>query len=522
MKKPLTILRRAARGFRLGPASRVSLGLCSIILASLLALDLVWGVLPDETDLLKRVRERTSELLAMQTAASLGSPDTKALPRLLHETVVGDPQVRSIAIRRSDGQVVAQAGDHVRHWQPLAGDRSDLDNVRVPLHVADGRWGDVEISFQPTRRDSIWGWLREPRVFLIFMLTLFCFAFFTLYLRRVFHYLDPSAVIPERVRKAFDGFTEGVMVVDKTGAIVLANITFRRWVERADTKLYGQVIQSLPWLRRALAADPRDHPWMRAMEKGTAQRGEQLEFPQESGEVVRTVVNCAPIQDAGGAVRGCVVTFDDITEIERVNGQLRSAMADLEQSRDQINRQNDELRALAMRDALTGCFNRRALFDRFEELVAAARAAGTPLCCIMTDIDHFKRINDTHGHAAGDKVLQVVARALGSALRDTDVLARYGGEEFCIALPGVGLDEASAIAERLRSEVETRAGKSIRGTAGIVVTSSFGVVQFAPQMADAAALIDEADKALYRSKESGRNRVTRGVAHTEAAALVAV
>jgi diguanylate cyclase (GGDEF)-like protein len=93
-------------------------------------------------------------------------------------------------------------------------------------------------------------------------------------------------------------------------------------------------------------------------------------------------------------------------------------------------------------------------------------------------------------------------------LRDTDVLARYGGEEFCIALPGLGLEEASAIAERLRSEIESRAGKGVRSIEGLIVTASFGVTQLTPDVVDAAQLIDEADQALYRSKKAGRNRVT--------------
>jgi diguanylate cyclase (GGDEF)-like protein len=218
-------------------------------------------------------------------------------------------------------------------------------------------------------------------------------------------------------------------------------------------------------------------------------------------------------------VRGCVVTFDDVTELERINTQLRAAMTDLEQSREQINRQNEELRLLAMRDALTGCFNRRALFEQFENLVAVAHAEDAPLCCIMTDIDYFKRINDTYGHAVGDRVLQVVARSLGGGLRDTDVLARYGGEEFCIALPGLGLDEALGIAERLRSEIEARAGKGVRTVEGLVVTASFGVTQLTPDVFDAAELIDLADQALYRSKKAGRNRVTSAAAPAEVAGV---
>jgi diguanylate cyclase (GGDEF)-like protein/PAS domain S-box-containing protein len=496
---------RRPRLRRMGPAQRVSLGLCSIMLAALLALDLLFGVLPNHSELDRKLRERTSELVAMKAAGALGSASDQLLERVLQQSLARDPQLLSLAVRAVDGRVVAQSGDHASHWKLRT--ESDPDHVRVPLFGGQQRWGDVELTFKSSAPQSAWEWLAEPRVFLVLVLGLSSFAFFSLYLRRVFHYLDPSAVIPERVRKAFDAFTEGVMVVDKNGRIVLANAAFRRWVERAGTELYGHVIQNMPWVRSALPGDPKDYPWIRAMDLGSPQKGEQIAFPQESGEPVRTVVNSAPIQDASGNVRGCIVTFDDVTEMERVNTQLRSALTALESTREQINKQNDELRQLAMRDPLTGCANRRALFEQFETLFATARTENQPLCCIMTDIDHFKSINDNYGHAVGDRVLQVVSRALAGGLRDTDVLGRYGGEEFCIALPGVGLEEACTIAERLRAEIESRAGKGVRSSQGIVVTSSFGVAELGPGLADPAQLIDRADTALYKAKKDGRNCV---------------
>ena len=224
---------------------------------------------------------------------------------------------------------------------------------------------------------------------------------------------------------------------------------------------------------------------------------------------MKTVVNCAPIQDARGKVRGCIVTFDNVTEAEAINRQLRAAMADLEKSRTQIEKQNEELRTLAMRDPLTGAYNRRAFFEKLDALFAGVRDGSRALSCIMTDIDHFKSFNDRYGHAVGDQVLRAVTRSLTGGLRDVDLLCRYGGEEFCIVLPGVGVEEACGIAERLRAEVESRAGKSVRTTQGIVVTSSFGVAVLRPDTADPADLIDQADKALYEAKSGGRNCVRR-------------
>jgi diguanylate cyclase (GGDEF)-like protein len=107
----------------------------------------------------------------------------------------------------------------------------------------------------------------------------------------------------------------------------------------------------------------------------------------------------------------------------------------------------------------------------------------------------------------GDQVLQAVTRRLGSALREVDLLARYGGEEFCIVLPDADLEQACAVAERLRTDVQGRAGQSIRSTSGLEVTSSFGVSVIDDGIVDPAQLIDRADKALYAAKEAGRNCV---------------
>ena len=151
--------------------------------------------------------------------------------------------------------------------------------------------------------------------------------------------------------------------------------------------------------------------------------------------------------------RGVLATFDDVTDVEKRNTDLQRTLKQLEQSKEAINRQNKELRFLATRDSLTGCLNRRAFFERCEAQFERARKSGKPLCCIMADIDHFKAINDEHGHAIGDRVIEMVADILKAEVRDQDVVCRYGGEEFCVFLPGLVLDKATAVAERLRRTI---------------------------------------------------------------------
>ncbi len=159
-----------------------------------------------------------------------------------------------------------------------------------------------------------------------------------------------------------------------------------------------------------------------------------------------------------------------------------------------------ELLEHATLDSLTGFYNRGELEDRIKQETAIARRQNTPLCAIMVDIDFFKNINDTYGHAMGDHVLKTTASVIRAQLREYDIAGRYGGEEFAIILPATDINEARKAAERLRKAVEKRAINNIH------VTISLGLYEFKAEDAE-EDLIQNADKALYRAKEGGRNKV---------------
>jgi diguanylate cyclase (GGDEF)-like protein len=158
--------------------------------------------------------------------------------------------------------------------------------------------------------------------------------------------------------------------------------------------------------------------------------------------------------------------------------------------------------ALAQTDELTGVLNRRGFFERAARLRPAARR-GT---LVLIDIDRFKVINDTHGHAVGDEVLRWFARTLRGFMRRDDLLVRMGGEEFCLLLPGLDADAARGVAERIRAEFEAR---SVAPTAAgaLRITASFGIAPFGPEDTGLDLRLRQADEALYAAKRGGRNRV---------------
>jgi diguanylate cyclase (GGDEF)-like protein len=163
-------------------------------------------------------------------------------------------------------------------------------------------------------------------------------------------------------------------------------------------------------------------------------------------------------------------------------------------------------------DVLTGWHNRRYLSVRLVEELARARRDGTRLVCLMLDIDHFKRINDNWGHAAGDTVLREIALRIESQVRASDVAARYGGEEFVVLLPGTDVAAAKLLAERIRTAVSKTPIELANGEVAII-TASIGIseVQPSPDADDLKtigdALIARADVALYAAKSAGRDRV---------------
>ncbi len=163
-------------------------------------------------------------------------------------------------------------------------------------------------------------------------------------------------------------------------------------------------------------------------------------------------------------------------------------------------------------DVLTGMHNRRYLQERLRGELASARRSQTPLACLLLDADHFKRINDEHGHLAGDSVLRELASRISSEIRANDIGARFGGEEFAVLLPTTPVDEAAKLAERIRkaisrTPIELGGGQSIRVTVSVGVSSVVPTRQSTDLAGVGEQLIAEADSALYRAKSEGRNCV---------------
>ena len=189
--------------------------------------------------------------------------------------------------------------------------------------------------------------------------------------------------------------------------------------------------------------------------------------------------------------------------------ELEQRMLSLQRENLDLTVRNRTLSEVSSRDTLTGLYNRWYVIEKIDTELNRALRHGSPMSLLMLDIDHFKRINDTYGHPAGDQVLQSVGKLLRESCRVYDVPGRYGGEEFCIVLPETKPGNTTVVAERIRKRLEST--ELPCGEASVAVTASIGIAGMDSEgdgeLLSSTALIDRADRALYSAKSRGRNRI---------------
>ncbi len=346
------------------------------------------------------------------------------------------------------------------------------------------------------------GHLETPFVQLAFFLVGVNLIAFFFYLKKTLHHLDPSRVVPNRVRNALDTMAGGLVILDNQQRIVLANTAFSKSIGMEQDELQGIEISKLSWI-----ADtdniPTQMPWDVPLEGGEANTGATVQLRDRDNDLHTYIVNCSAVFSDAGQRRGVLASFEDVTELENKRTELSRTLKVLRTSRDEIREKNQELQRLATEDPLTGCVNRRSFFETLEAAWKSSRRNDGVLGCIMLDIDHFKMVNDNHGHSVGDLVLKTVAIAIRESVGDGGTVCRYGGEEFCILLPHLDLEQSTQMAELARSAVESLM------LPGFTVTTSLGVTCASLGAKGPQEMIEQADRALYAAKHHGRNQVIR-------------
>lgn len=486
--------------FGFTPAVRLSLGLV-VLTISILILAQALGLAPGAERQQLDIRKRLTETLATQAGAAIVRGDELLLQYLLDSAVEHNPEIKSVAVRRNDGVLVAQTRLHKQNWTRAKANESTPTHIHFPIVLNGTKRATFEASFEPLANDKhpIFG--VPTFILLIIFVSVSGFVGFWFYIKRALKHLDPSAVVPARVRNALNILAEGVLILDRREQVVLANSALLEHLQRTEQSLMGKKASNLGWFLDP-AQEVREYPWLSAIHTGAKQTGVRVLLPLNTNKDKIFQVNAVPILDAKGASQGTIAVFEDITELETKSRKLEETIQQLAASQAAIETKNKELTYLATRDPLTNCFNRRALYEHLDGMFDGARTTDSEFSCIMADIDFFKKVNDTYGHAVGDEVIKMAANSLREVVRDMDMVARFGGEEFCVILPGAPLEQARMIAERCRERIAAQV------TNGVKVTGSFGVTSIRMGASTAGQLIQQADEALYYSKQHGRNQVS--------------
>ena len=498
--------------FKISPAVRISFGLVMLTLSVILIADL-FGIIPKKELITLDARKKICEVLAVQLSVAVSKSEFDIVNTSLELFVERNSDVIAASMSKVDGSIVSEFGefeDYETSDSATEIDQSKSNIVIVPVYAGADRWGSVNVEFSSIYSNGIYSALRESILGMLLFVALGCFFGYMFILRKALKVLDPKAVVPDRVRKAFNTLSEGVLIVDKKDQIIMANDAFAEKLDEDANDLLGTKASSYKWkhISRELRDSDTKMPWISAIKEGVNKVGVSLKLSTPGSGVRALSTNCAPITDDNGNTRGALVTFDDITEVQETNVLLENAVTSLTKNETEIKRKNVELELLATRDPLTGCYNRRAFFDLFEKALEDANKHNRALSCIMLDIDHFKQVNDNFGHTIGDEAIRMVTDVLNNHLSNKDgIVGRYGGEEFCVVLPGSDIDQAVRIAEHYRQTIQSVSkGFCVED---VSITASFGVTSNTDTAIDCSQLLDNADKALYAAKESGRNKVIK-------------
>jgi diguanylate cyclase (GGDEF)-like protein/PAS domain S-box-containing protein len=300
-------------------------------------------------------------------------------------------------------------------------------------------------------------------------------------------------LIPIARSHLIENMHDGILVLDVKNRIVDINPAMENFVEGKISAYLGK------------NAFDVFQPWIEKIDllPEVAKTRLELKVPKDPSRYLDLQVT--PLHDRSQLLNGHLMVFRDITERKLVEKRLRYVNDRLQGQLIEIGLLQSKLREQAIRDPLTNLFNRRYLEETLDRELSRAAREDYPVCIIMIDLDHFKRINDTHGHEAGDLVLKAIAEALSEFSRRGDFACRYGGEEFVIAMPNIHLQTAYERAESLRQSLNLLSIPYEYDN--LSVTISMGIACYPENGQTRESLLRAADQALYAAKEAGRNHI---------------
>jgi len=307
---------------RFNAKTRISLGLVGLV-ASIILVASFLGLIPDQRTVIRDGRAVLAEALAINSSALITQNDVRRLENDLELLVQRNEDMLSAGVRRADGRLLIEVGEHKDSWLREDSEYSTENQVKVPIWAGSKPWGHVEMRYQPLNSNFAWGIFDDPLIVLVLFAAFSGFSAFYFYLGKVLKHLDPSQAIPGRVRSALDTMAEGLLVLDPKEQIVLANRSFSELLGYSTEDLLGKRVSELPWTNtEGMTLADNERPWRVAIEEGRAQINERVRLTLPDSRCHTFMINCSPVLGSNGKYAGVLVSFDDVTKLEEQEQEL--------------------------------------------------------------------------------------------------------------------------------------------------------------------------------------------------------
>jgi len=311
---------------------RIALGLSGIMVTLLLLASLA-GLVPDENNAVREGHARLAEAIAVNSSIFITTTDIRRMSANLEIIVERNEELLSAAVRQKDNSLAAVIGDHSGQWIEGETEKSTDSQVIVPIYESGNIWGQVELRFEPLFPDTWYGSYIQPVFLLIGFISFSSFILFFLYLGKMLKQLDPSQAVPDRVRSALDTMAEGLLVIDGKQNVVLANSAFAKLANETSELLFGRHMAQFGWYDKDdNALDVEMAPWSKTLADGLMRTSEMVRMKLDGESNRSFMVNCSPIMSGGSNAAGVLISFDDVTELEQKEIELRVSKEEAEQA----------------------------------------------------------------------------------------------------------------------------------------------------------------------------------------------
>jgi PAS domain S-box-containing protein len=454
---------------RLSARCHIALGLTFLVL-SLILMALYLGLVPDRLGAVRTGRAALAEAIAANSSVFISQSDLRRLEATLRFAVERNPDLLSAAIKLADGVTVVTIGDHDRHWRAMESEHSTDSQLQIPIWAGKQKWGAVELRCRPLTVPGLFGFVFDARFHLILFIAVCVFPLFYFYLGKMLRQLDPSQAIPSRVRSALDTMVEGLLVVDASGHIVLANQAFASIAGKMPEELIGVSAASFPWSNLdGSLLDREATPWLKALREKALQKNIRISLCDIDSKRRAFIVNCSPIFIGKGQTGGVLISLDDVTELEEKEVALRQS----KEAAEVANRAKSEFLANMSHEIRTPM---NAILGFTEVLrrgygqsdrnwrrhLGTIHSSGKHLLELINDILDLSKI-EAGGlkveriPCAPSQILRDVIQVLAVKAREKSITLEY---EFANAIPETILSDPA----RLRQILTNLIGNSIKFT----------------------------------------------------------